>query len=203
MIPLKKICKNTILFFFVFLLILPNHSRLYAEDPDQTFKSLSFRLNLLTNTNRNTLHQYWTAIIGGEAEVELPFYAGKIKAGLHLFQFNGINEEYPDYLVSYFYIGWGGDISLSSQISWFNGIRLGSYQMRFDDTDINPTQRFESELGAGIDSRLDLKISTRWSGQIGIGYIAIFTHKKLELINLSIGISYTIDSPSWFTELLK
>jgi hypothetical protein len=75
--------------------------------------------------------------------------------------------------------------------------------MSFDDTDINPTQRVESELGVGIDSGLNLKLSSRWHGHVGLGYIVVFTHKKLELINLSIGVSYTIDAPAWLTEFFK
>jgi hypothetical protein len=203
MIPLKYTRNNSISFFIFFLLIFPIFSLLYAEITDNTFSSLSFRLNLLTNTNRITLHDDWTPFWGGEVEIELPFYTGDIRAGLHLFQFNGTNETYPDYLVSYFYIGWGGDILLSSKISWFIGIRTGSYQMRFDDTDINPTQRTESELAAGVDSRLNLKFSSKWTGQLGIGYIAVFTNKQIDLINLSIGVTYTIDSPVWLMDLLK
>jgi len=195
--------KKTILFIIAFLIILPIQSRLYADDEDNAFKFISLRLNLLANTNRNTLHQYWTPFWGGEVEVDMPFYAGDIRAGLHLYQFDGKNEEYADYLVTYYYVGWGWKIALSSHINWFNGLRLGSYQMRFDDTDINPTQKIESELATGVDSRFNLKISSQWSGQIGIGYIVVFTHKKLELVNLSIGISYTFDSPDWLTEILK
>ena len=184
-------------------LILVNSSALFAENPNKTFSSLTFKLNLLTNTNRNTLHQYWSPYLGGEAEVETPFYAGNIQAGLHLFQFNGKQEAYVDYWVTFLYISWGRDISLLSQIKWFNGIRIGSYQMRFDDTEINPTQRVESELAAGFDSRFKIEISSQWSCQLGIGYIVVFTHKKLELMNLSVGVAYMIDSPTWLMEFLR
>ena len=135
--------------------------------------------------------------------MEMPFYTGDIRAGLQLFQFNGRSETYPDYLVSFLYIGWGVKIPLISQLDWFNGIRLGSYQMRFDDTDINPTQRVESELGIGFDSGLNLKMSSNWRCQMGVGYIVVFTYKKLELLNFSVGISYTFNAPAWLTEFLK
>jgi len=181
----------------------PPHSKLYAENTDKTFQSATFRINLVTNINRNTLHQYWNPLLGGEAEIETPFYAGEIRVGLHLYQFNGKTDDYPDYLVGFFYIGWGVEIPLISQLGWFNGIRLGSYQMGFDDTDINPTQRVESELAVGIDTGLNLKLSSRWQGHVGIGYIAVFTQKKIELLNLSVGISYTINSPDWLREFLK
>ncbi len=199
----NKIRFGISLILFVFLSLLQPNSQLYAEDTAHAFKSVTFRINLVTNTNRNLLHHYWKPWAGGEAEIEVPFYAGNMRAGLHLYQYNGRHEEYPDYLTSYLYIGWGVEISLFSQIGWFNGIRLGSYQMSFDDTDINPTQRVESELGVGIDSGLNLKLSSRWHGHVGLGYIVVFTHKKLELINLSIGVSYTIDAPAWLTEFLK
>ena len=199
----SKIRETTVLVLFVFLTLLFSNSQLFAEDSDPAFKSVTFRFNLLTNTNRNILHHYWEPLIGAEAEVEMPFYSGNMRAGLQLFQFNGRSENYPDYLVSFLYIGWGVEIPLFSHLDWFNGIRLGSYQMRFDDTDINPTQRVESELGAGIDSGFNLKISSRWCGHVGVGYIVVFTYKKLELLNFSLGISYMFDAPVWLTELLK
>jgi len=203
MVHTNNIREAMALVLFVFLFPLLSGSQLLAEDSATAFKSLSFRLNLLTNTNRNILHHYWEPVIGGEAEVEMPFYAGNMRAGLQLFQFNGRSETYPDYLVSFLYIGWGVEISLFSQLDWYNGIRLGSYQMRFDDTDINPTQRIESELGFGVDTGLNLKISSGWRSHIGVGYIVVFTYKKIELLNFSVGISYTLAAPAWLTELLK
>lgn len=176
---------------------------LFAEDSDSAFKTLSFKINCLTNTNRNLLHQYWQPFIGGEVEVKMPFYAGNISVGLQLFQFKGISEIYPDYLVSYFYMGWGGEYHINSTLSGIIGIRLGSYQMNFDDTDINPTQKVESELASGIDGGINLKINSKWRSHIGIGYITIFTYKKIELLNISLGISYTIDTPSYLKEFLK
>jgi hypothetical protein len=203
MIQTGKINNTILLALYVFLSLTLTNSQLFAKGSDPAFTSLTFRLNLLTNTNRSTLHDYWKPLIGGEAEIEMPFYTGNIKAGLQLFQFNGRIDAYPDYLASYLYIGWGAEISLLSHFGWVNSIRLGSYQMRFDDTDINPTQRVESELGAGIDSGLYLSISSRWRGHIGLGYIVVFTYKKLEFLNFSVGFSYTLDAPSWLTELLK
>ena len=194
---------STTLIILLFLTQLFPNLYLFAEDSDPAFKTVNFRLNLLTNTNRNLLHQYWEPTFGGEEEVNMPFYAGKIKAGLQLDQFNGKIENYPDYLVTFFYLGWGVDISLFSHLSWINGVRLGSYQMRFDDTDINPTQRVESELAVGIDTGLNFNLSARWMGHIGLGYVAVYTYKKIELLNLSIGISFIIECPSWLREILK
>jgi len=192
-----------IIFSILSLILLYPNSPLCAQKSNKAFESISFRINLLANSNQNSLHRYWEPLFGGEAEIEMPFYEGQMSAGLQLFQFTGRKEKFPDYLVSFIYLRWGVEITLFSQVTWFNGIRLGSYQMRFDDTDINPTQRVESELGVGIDSGLNLKISSKWYGHVGIGYVVVFTYKKLELLNLSLGISYTIDAPSWMKELLK
>ena len=194
---------NESLILKICLILLATTTILFSEDSDSSFKSLSFKISCLTNMNRNLLHQYWEPFIGGEAEIKVPFYAGSLSAGLQLFQFNGRSEIYPDYLVSYFYMGWGGEIHLNSCLGGIIGIRLGSYQMNFNDTDINPTQKVESELAAGIDTGINLKINSKWQSHIGIGYIAVFTYKKIELLNLSIGISYTIDSPFYLREFLK
>jgi hypothetical protein len=89
------------------------------------------------------------------------------------------------------------------QISWYNGLRFGNYLMSFDDEDINPTQVDESELGFGLNSRLEFGLSGRWNINIGIGYLVVYTKKRLELTMISIGLSYMIDSPQWLKDLLK
>ena len=89
MILTNNIIKITTLILFLFLLVLLPHSPLIAEDSDPAFKSVTFGINHLTNTTHNALHHYWEPLVGGEAEIGIPFYAGNMRAGLHLYQFNG------------------------------------------------------------------------------------------------------------------
>ena len=63
------------LILFVFLTLLQPNSQLYAEDTAHAFKSVTFRINLVTNTNRNLLHQYWKPLAGGEAAIEVNAHA--------------------------------------------------------------------------------------------------------------------------------
>jgi len=169
----------------------------------EPFKTITLGLNLLTNSNRNTFHQYWEPIYGIEAIGEVPFYLGSLEGGLFLFSFNGKSIDYPEFFSLYLFAGWGIKINFGSDLSWYNGLRIGTYQMRFDDNQIHPTQAVESELGAGIGSRFDLPILERLQLHLGIDYLIVFTQKKLEFVVLKAGISYTVDSPGWLKDFLK
>ena len=200
--PDKNIYRLTFLLLFAFIIILISSisSPLYAEEP---FDTITFRLNFLTNTNRNTFHQYWDPKIGMEGVGEMPFYLGSIEGGLHLFSFEGKSGDYPEFTSTYIFVGWGMNIPFSKDFSWYNGLRIGIYQMRFDDNEIHPTQALESELGMGLSTRFDIGIYSKLNLHLGADYIAVFTQKRLEFTFLKIGVSYTIDSPGWLREFLK
>ena len=194
----------TILYFFLILFIIEffsaTGSPLFSEEP---FQTITFRLNLLTNTNRSTFHQYWDPRYGMEVIGEMPFYLGSVEGGLHLFSFNGKSADYPEFMSIYIFAGWGINISFGPDLRWYNGLRIGTYQMSFDDSEIHPTQVLESELGTGLSTRIDIGIYRRLNFHLGADYIVIFTHKKLEFAIVKTGISYTFDSPGWLKEFMK
>lgn len=190
-----------VIVFIAVLFFYTNVSR--AGEQNQPFSTIAIKLNALTNLNRNTFHNYWSPLYGGELSVELPFYAGCIEGGMHLYPYNGKSEAQPDFLSNYLFVGWGAEIEIISFLTWWNKFRIGNYQMHFDDEDINITQRTESELSIGLNSSLVLKIDDAWKLNLDFTYLKVFTAKRMELSFLGAGLSYEFETPEWIRDFMK
>ena len=197
--------KSIFIYLFLIMIQITGAERqiLFAEDAKESFESMTLGLECVSNLNRNTFHQYWDPAYGAKISIEMPFYYGTIHSGVELYPYNGKNESFPDFFSAYFFLGWSKDIQVSSGIYWYNGLRVGSYRMSFDDDEINETQVVESELGVGLDSWLKLDLSSAWSVHCRICYLVVYTHKHLKFTMFSAGFSYTFDSPQWLKEFMK
>jgi hypothetical protein len=133
----------------------------------------------------------------------MPFYWGTIQGGGHFYPYSGKSEFQPDFFSLFIFIGWGPGLEISGKVRWYNGIKIGSFQMYFDDSDIHESQALESELGVGFNTRFDYILTKSWSIQVGADYLYVYTYKPLELFMINAGLSYTFDSPGWLKEFLK
>jgi hypothetical protein len=198
-------------FLIIFLLVLTSlvAPHLYSQDnlsaPDSTvaFSNVSIEICAVFDVNRNSFHHNWDPKFGGEVIFAAPFYFGHIQTGIHMYLYEGKNEQFPDLLSSYIFLGWGIQLEMSSWLNWYNGLRVGVYVMDFDDEDINRTQQRESELGLGLSSEFTIRITQKWRARIGLGYMNIYTNPHLELTMISLGVTYTFDSPNWLQDFLK
>jgi hypothetical protein len=197
--------KSALVYLFIIMVQITGAERqiLFAEDTKESFESMTLGIDCISILNHNTFHQYWDPAIGAKISIETPFYYGDIRSGVELYPFNGKNESFPDFFSAYFFLGWGKYFQVSSGLHWYNGLRVGSYRMSFDDDEIDETQVVESELGFGFDSGLKLNISSNWAIHGQFYYLVVYTKKHLEFTMFSAGCSYTFDSPQWLKEFLK
>ena len=194
---------KTFLPLILILIVFPEGQLLLAAEDPKPFSIFAIRISGAVNSNQNTFHEYWEPGFGAELLLEMPFYLGDIQAGIHIYPYSGRSSYQPDFLSLYIFVGWGLGLRLSPGIQWYNGLQLGSYQMAFDDSDIDESQALESELGVGLNTRFDVNLMNSWSFQAGAVYLHVYTKKPLELIMLTAGVSYTFDTPEWLKEFLK
>jgi hypothetical protein len=190
--------------FIILILQILAPQRSYSETiPPAPFSIITIRVNGAINSNNTIFHQYWNPEFGGELIFEMPFYAGNIQAGLHLFPYSGKSDFQPDFLSLYFFIGWGLRIQLISELFWTNTLRIGSYQMNFEDSGIHESQALESELGIGVFTEAGYMVSKNWSFQTSLGLIYVATNKPLRLFMITGGVSCSFDTPEWLRKLLR
>jgi len=195
--------EKILLAIILFLSVNAEKQLLATAESPVPFSTITIKINVSVNSNQNTFHEFWNPEVGGELIIEMPFYLGDIQAGIHLYPYSGLSAYQPDFISLNIFIGWGFGLKLSPRIRWYGGLRVGNYQMYFDDSDIHESQALESELCAGLNTRLEYNLINSWSLQIGATFLHVYTKKPLELIMITTGFSYTFDAPAWLREFLK
>jgi hypothetical protein len=175
----------------------------YAQKEKRDFEKLNITLNYVSNTNRDTFHEYWKSSGGIEALVESPFYYGNIQSGIHISQFSSKQPDIPDFSSMFIYLGWGKDVIHPFNLIWFNGFRVGMFYMYFNEDEVNDNMKSENELGFSLESRLQHQIMKNWFINLSGYYTAIFTHKRIYHTYIAIGSGYSFTTPKWLREFLE
>jgi hypothetical protein len=168
----------------------------------QPFETVEVLVGGATNVNRNFLHTFWTPGPGGEMVVALPFYAGQIEGGAALHRYEDKVPEVPRFDAVLGYLGWGVVVQ-GKGIRWYNGVRVGTYRMAFDEDTPFPGVRNESELTLGAQSRLQVLVTQRLSVQVAGSYMKTYTFLRLNLWHVSAGLGYRVRSPEWLKQVLR
>lgn len=187
----------------VVVFYLACNSSVYAQKEKNAFETLNITLNFVSNTNRDTFHEYWKSSGGIEALVESPFYYGNIQSGIHISQFSGKKPDIPGFSSMFIYLGWGKDIIHPFNLIWFNGFRVGMFYMHFDEEKANENMRRENELGFSLNSRLQHQIMKNWFISLSGYYTVIFTYKRIYHAHVAIGAGYSFTTPKWLREFLE
>lgn len=183
-------------------LIISFTQTLFGQEAPSEFSTLRLSLNYVSNINDNQFHQYWHPGQGANFAVQTPFYWGDVQAGLQYVPHKKRTGS-PSFDSYYAYLGWGSSLNLFRNMHWFNALQAGNYYMVFDDPNINVTQRQESELGIAMHSAMSLRLYKQLYGYGAVHYLKVFTHTRLELTYLSIGVSFVLKTPDWLIGVLK
>jgi hypothetical protein len=170
-----------------------------AQEAAGAFDTLSVQIRLLASVNRSTFQRYWDPGPAVEVNLQTPFYLGAIEAGVQYASFSANSPEQPDFKALNPYIGWGLVWQIKGLASWYNGARAGSFLMRFEDSIGNRT---EQELSLALNSLVALALDKTWAVELTARYRVVFTHERLYLFHIGIGLSRSFASPRWLEEFL-
>lgn len=175
-----------------------------AQEPDrEPFDSLTVVLRGVTNVNRNLFHDFWDPGAGVELGAESPFYAGRVELGLQFQPFSARRPAQPDFLSWYAYVGWGIDARVPFGLVWYNGLRVGTYAMRFDTERVVSETRTEQELAAALTSRLRVPLGSGWAFDGSTRYRVVFTRRRVELLFVTLGVARSFGTPGWLQDFLR
>ncbi len=178
---------------------------LTAQNNTTPFENFSLGINYQSNINRNDFHNYWLSDGGIEGYFSTPFYFGQSQFGLTFTTFSAKSDEQPEFTSLLIYLQWGYEFNLPADFSLAFYISSGLYQMNFDDFDleIDPGLLSERELSMGLNTTMRYSFFNDWKLNLQLSYLNVFTNKKIELINLSLGISKTFSSPQWLKDFFN
>lgn len=186
----------------IICLLMMVYQSLQAQSRIEPFTTMSLSLSYTINVNHNQFHDYWRPGQGVNLAIQTPFHWGVVQAGLQYVPHRShtITPSFDSY---YLFLGWGFPFQLLRRIHWLNALQAGNYYMVFDDSQINVTQRHESELGMALYSVLSWRIYKQFHSYGAVRYLKVFTYKHLELTYLSFGVAYVLKTPGWLIRVLK
>ena len=166
------------------------------------FNFIEISIQLTQNINHNTFYQFYESQNGLKTSITTPFYWGDIQASVQILPFFGLEKDYIDFIGIHQNIKWGKSIHIFEKLRWYNAIGAGYYIFYFSkplylsDEIFNPGIA-ESELSTGFLSQLQYSFNNKINLNIETNIERIFTYKHIDMINISMGISYLFKTPDW------
>ena len=217
--PYRKYCNFTklkLLYFqnntfmkkiiFLCFILFPNKG-LIASVNNNPFEYFSLSIELLKNVKNNDLHYFYQSQDGIKASFSSPFYWVNIRASVQIVPFFGLEKDYIDFIGIHPNIKCGKSFRIFEKLRWYNAIGTGYYIFYFSkplylSDEIYHPGIAESELSAGFLSELQYSFNDKIYMNIGTNIDRIFTYKNIDMINISMGISYLFKTPDWMILLL-
>ena len=172
------------------------------------FNFIEISIQLTQNINHNTFYRFYESQNGLKTSITTPFYWGDIQASVQILPFFGLEKDYIDFIGIHQNIKWGNSIHIFEKLRWYNAIGTGYYIFYFSkplylsDEIFNPGIA-ESELSMGFLSQLQYSFNNKIIWEIETNIDRIFTYKHIDMINVSMGISYLFKNPDWMILLLN
>ena len=157
------------------------------------FDSLCISVQLIQNVNRNIFHDFYESKNGLNTSITTPFYWGDIHASIQILQYSGKEQSYLDFTGIHPNLKWGKQLYIADRLKWFNGGGIGWYIFYLTDKVVSG--QIESELSTGFLSRLQYSINNNINLNIEINIDRIFTYKPIDLVHISMGVSYLFKTP--------
>ena len=192
---------------FLCFILFPNKG-LIGSVNNNPFEYFSLSIELLKNVNNNDLHYFYQPKNGLKTSITTPFYWGNIQATVQILPFFGLEKDYIDFIGIHPNIKCGKSIHIFEKLRWYNAIGAGYYIFYFSKPLYLSHEIFhpgiaESELSAGFLSELQYSFNNKINLNIGTNIDRIFTYKHIDMINISMGISYLFKTPNWMILLLN
>ena len=167
----------------------------------RAFSQLRISGEIVSLGNQETFGEYWNAEGGVEGSITTPFYIGDIQAGMQVSSFTALNAAQPDILSVAPFLGWGIHIHLPYHVDWLLGLRIGINQLNFEG--VEAFAHSESEVATGLRTSMSIPIYSNWALNVSLGQAILLTYKRIHFRQVSLGLSYSLSTPTWLRRFLE
>jgi len=177
------------------------------------FDQLLIGISASESISNNPFTRRWNPSTGIEFSLQTPFLYGRLEGGIRYLKFNNSNDypSYSDFHSTYIHLGWGYLLKLSSAFQLGPLLRIGNHHMYYDEAMTYQRQngfeyRFddnESEFAYEISLKSEYSITKHWKLQADLAYNRTLINYPLQQTFVSVGISYSFKTSSWFKDFLK
>ncbi len=198
--------------FLFYLLFNTGVTDVYSQK--NAFQELSVGVYLGQSLGGNELSNRWEAKPGIQLNFQTPFYAGTLDGGIRHSRFNS-SENFPtysDFQSTFIYLGWAYTFDLFKRLSAGPALRFGNTLFQYDEAKLYPSpggewaynfDTSESEFSYEILFRSEYKIVRQWKAHAEISYNRTLTYHPMQLSFVTVGFSYSFDTPAWFQKVFK
>ena len=172
-----------------------------AQQAKTPFQTLTLHAGATLNVNRETLHQYWQPGAGVALSLQTPFYLGVLELSSGFHHYGAAQENLDAFNAVPLALGWGPRIMLTPRLHLSLLGRVGNYLMFFKH--LPPSRSQESELMLGVRAQLSYRVAGPWSLTFTGSYHRVFTHVRIDLWYVTLGVSRQLRTPGWLKTFLK
>jgi hypothetical protein len=174
-----------------------------VSDRTAPFRSITVRAQVTGPAALGPLEDYWDPSLGGRVELDTPFHAGTIRAGLHVLDHDALVSGVPDFTSAFFYMGWSYERPLGGALSIAGGLSTGGFYMRFKGEWVDDSRESETEIGFGLGSRVEYAFADGWAASLSGDYVVVLTSREVEYVFAGAGVSRSFAAPKWFTRFFE
>jgi hypothetical protein len=166
------------------------------------FGTISPSLALAGELARNASLDPWEPSPGFELVVRTPFYAGSVALGVQQLSHESGRTGVPGFRARYVFVGWSYELAPLPRLTVAPGLRVGIYDMQFDDESLPAYARSENEMAAALSAEAAYPIRGRWSAVAGLDARLVFTEPRMRQLGVTAGLRYAFASPEWLRAFL-
>lgn len=196
--------------FLILLLAMPAD----GFSQNEAFQRLAVGGYLGHSFSENTLTESWDPSPSLQFNLQTPFYAGLLEGGIRYTRFDNSPDypSYSDFHFTFVYIGWGYLFDIGNKFSAGPLLRFGNTFFHFDEAKIytppNSSSGYnfdtnESEFTYELLLHNEFRITPNWNIHAELVYNRTLTFHPIKLASISVGLTYSFDSPSWFQKVFK
>lgn len=174
-----------------------------AGEPRRPFDRLDISLHAMVDAGGGDFHDHWDAGRGVALEATTPFYAGSISALGRFIRSDAVRGKGTPSLNAWgLQAGWWAGRDVASGVRVSLGASAGFTQWLFPEDD-SEAFHHESEIGVEGAARVGWSFAPRWGVAVTGSLQRTFTHERIDLFFVSVGVVRTFGMPEWLRRGLQ
>ncbi len=191
-------------YFFAIVVILIITGHYHAQEKStNAFSEFTIEAGYTNNLSSGDIEEYWESGNAAAFSISTPFYFGTVGIGIDASIFESKLKGRPDFKTFFINLSWMKGIRLLGFSQLNAGVKVGSYNMLFDDNNLTEFESNESELAVSAIAQYDTEVVEELRIYLRPEFLTVFTNKRLKLFIITAGLSYTFNSPQWIRDILE
>jgi hypothetical protein len=185
------------------LLVIASLAAPVPARADGSFETLEVGLRYVADVSDTDFHAYWKQGRGVELFAVTPYGHADLHAGIRYLDNERRVDTVPEFTSLFVWAGASAGINIGTRTRLSAGISLGATNWFFDADD-EPISGLQDELEMGTElfARARVELGARWNADASFRYQTSFTHDRIHLGFVTVGISRTFDS-SWLKGVME